>query len=391
MAKNENIYQKTLIDAWASFREEEDWAIDSNELQLNNKNMPYWSLQFSTLSGGRQEGVDILTVDNGAMTFCVVPTRGMNIYEAYYNDIRLGWDSPVDEIINPAYINPEADGGQGFLHGFNEFVARCGMENVGAPCEAGPLHGTLSNTPASTLAVSVSLEKPHTISIYGVVRKMGFYLHNLVLETEIITEPGANWIKIRDRVTNMASTADKIQMLYHVNYGAPLLEEGSRLVAPVKWLYPRDPYQTKDVTYWDRYKAPGSTTGGQCMYMELNTDRKGNTMQMLKNSAGDIGILQSYGKKALPYFTQWKNETNLKDGYVTGLEPATNFPNAVTFEHAKKRYVNLRGGQCWNSELTLTVLRDKKEVSATEKKIKAIQGRKKPEINKDPDKKYSAC
>jgi hypothetical protein len=64
----------------------------------------------SGFSSGKQEGVDLIEVDNGKLTFAVIPTRGMGLLRAQMGDIRLGWDSPVKEVVNPAYINldPEA-------------------------------------------------------------------------------------------------------------------------------------------------------------------------------------------------------------------------------------------------------------------------------------------
>ncbi len=69
-----------------------------------------WSVKKTTLHGGKQEGVDLIEVDNGKLTFAVIPTRGMGLLRAQMGDIRLGWDSPVKEVVNPAYINldPEA-------------------------------------------------------------------------------------------------------------------------------------------------------------------------------------------------------------------------------------------------------------------------------------------
>ena len=46
---------------------------------------------------------------------------------------RLRWQSPVQETINPAHMNLTARGGLGWLEGFNEFMCRCGMENIGQP------------------------------------------------------------------------------------------------------------------------------------------------------------------------------------------------------------------------------------------------------------------
>ena len=39
---------------------------------------------------------------------------------------RMGWDSPVKEVVNPAFINLESRNGLGWLEGFNEMMVRCG-------------------------------------------------------------------------------------------------------------------------------------------------------------------------------------------------------------------------------------------------------------------------
>ncbi|MBT5925351.1 MAG: DUF4432 domain-containing protein, partial [Verrucomicrobia bacterium] len=37
---------------------------------------PNWSIIKQTLHGGKQEGVDLITVNNGKLSFSVIPTRG---------------------------------------------------------------------------------------------------------------------------------------------------------------------------------------------------------------------------------------------------------------------------------------------------------------------------
>ena len=49
--------------------------------------------------GGQQDGVDVIRVNNGQLEFTVIPTRGMSILEVKSGDLRLGWDSPVKEVV----------------------------------------------------------------------------------------------------------------------------------------------------------------------------------------------------------------------------------------------------------------------------------------------------
>jgi hypothetical protein len=65
-----------------------------------------WSVTKRTLRGGRREGVDLIRVDNGSLSFSIVPTRGMGIWKGEYRGDHLGWESPVrDGPVNPAFVN----------------------------------------------------------------------------------------------------------------------------------------------------------------------------------------------------------------------------------------------------------------------------------------------
>ncbi|MBF4338397.1 DUF4432 family protein, partial [Vibrio anguillarum] len=86
------------------------------------------------LHGGKQEGVELIVINNGELEVTLVPTRGMGIFNVKKDGKRiLGWDSPVKEIVNPAYIDLESRNGLGWLDGFNEMMVRCGYEWTGHP------------------------------------------------------------------------------------------------------------------------------------------------------------------------------------------------------------------------------------------------------------------
>ena len=127
-----------------------------------------------------QAGVDVVEVNNGKLRFTVVPTRGMNVHELYCGDVRLGWNSPVTELVNPLFINPADRGGLGWLDGFNEWMTRCGYEFAGHPGEDGEkmltLHGKASNLPASKVEVFL---KDNRLHVRGRVEEKMFKFVNL--------------------------------------------------------------------------------------------------------------------------------------------------------------------------------------------------------------------
>ena len=77
---------------------------------------------------------------------------------------------------------------------------------------------------------------------------------------------------------------------------------------------------------------------------------------MLRNQAGDKAVVLRFHKDQLPCFTLWKNTAGRRDGYVTGLEPATNYPNPRPFEKARNRIVTLPVDGRYVVETTLEVL-----------------------------------
>jgi hypothetical protein len=105
---------------------------------------------------------------------------------------------------------------------------------------------------------------------------------------------------------------------------------------------------------------------------------------MLRNHGGDKGVVLRFRNDQLPAFTLWKNTGGLRDGYVTGLEPGTNYPNARPFEKAHNRVVTLPVDGHYVAETTLEVLTTAQAVAAVETEIIALQGQHPPQVNPKP-------
>jgi len=92
-------WETTLLDTNTPAREQ---TITSKQLGI--KAASPFSIKVQLLHGGRQEGVMLVEIDTGAMKITVVPPRGMNVLQAVAGDVRLGWHSPVKEVVNPSFI-----------------------------------------------------------------------------------------------------------------------------------------------------------------------------------------------------------------------------------------------------------------------------------------------
>ena len=336
-----------------------------------------WSVRMQTLRGGRQQGVDLITIDNGPIQVRVCPTRGMGIIDARMGVLRLGWDSPVKEIVHPAFVNQLHRGRTGWLEGFNEFLVRCGLEFMGPPCmdthhlavgeppaNNTTLHGKIANMPASEVEIEVQAKAPYAITLRGVVHERAMYGPKLELCAELTLVPGQPTFTVSDTITNRGGQAQEMCLLYHINQGRPILEDGARLVAPVAESAPRDDgYPEADIKNFDRYGKPVPASPEQCYFIDLEPDKRGTVGVLLHNKRKDLALGVSWQKKQLPNFALWKALHDERDGYVTGLEPCTTYPMPRPTEREEGRLVQLKPGASHKTELMFELFDDKQDIA----------------------------
>lgn len=364
-----------------------------------------WSVHKSILHGGKQEGVEIIEVDNGKLRFTVVPTRGMSVYQVAMGDpstplgtdLRLGWDSPVKGLVHPKYINLNARQGLGWLEGFNEWMVRCGLEFFGAPGtdeftdNTGKkstmdltLHGKIGNTPASMVEVTVERQAPYRISVRGRVEEAALHGPKLELWTEISTTPGANTFQISDRITNRSAVEQEFGILYHSNYGPPLMEEGAKFFGPARQVTPINEHAAQDVSSYHVYRAPQAGFAEQVYCLRLWADPNNRTMVMLRNDAGDKAVSLAFSVKELPFFTLWKNTAAGEDGYVTGLEPGTGFPRNRAIERQFGRVPKLGPHESRSFTIDFVLHTGKEQVLAAGDEIARIWAGRRTQIDTSP-------
>jgi len=330
------------------------------------------------LRGGFSEGVDVLELDNGALRLSLLPTRGMGIHRVSCGDIELGWRSPVRGPVHPQFVNLHEASGIGWLAGFDEWLCRCGLESNGAPewDAAGrlqyPLHGRIANLPARRVEVCVDGQAGE-ITATGVVDEARLFGRKLRLTSTVRLRAGEPVLHVTDEVQNLSSEPTDFELLYHINFGPPLLKPGANLVAPVAQLVPRDPHSATDVAGWNVYGPEQPGLAEFVHYFKLAAQPDGRTGVLLK-IAEDRGAALRFNVNQLPCFTLWKCQQPAADGYVTGLEPGTNYPNERSFEERQGRTAALEPGASRVFELSVEVLSTAERVAAVEQEISAIAG-----------------
>lgn len=340
------------------------------------------SVSRSRFSGGLSDGVEVVRISNGRLTVDVLPTRGMGIWQADADGVRIGWDSPVKSPVNPKFVNLESRNKLGWLDGFNELVCRCGLAFNGPPGtdEGNPspiessltLHGRIANTPAHSVEFIYD-QSTGEVGVEGIVDEATLFGPQLRLHSRITIKPDDDTFTIVDTVTNLGSSSTELQLLYHTNIGKPFLEPGASAHIPASKVVPRDDRAAEGIESYSSYLEPTSGYAEQVYFFEPIGDDEGGSLALLKNSSGDKAVSVQFNVNQLPCFSLWKCTQAEADGYVTGLEPATNYPNFKAFEREYGRVIELESGGKYSTALTMGVHLDIQTVQQQLARIELLQ------------------
>ncbi|GIW96358.1 MAG: hypothetical protein KatS3mg110_4399 [Pirellulaceae bacterium] len=207
----------------------------------------------------------------------------------------------------------------------------------------------------------------------GEVDECRFHFLKLRLHTEVRLRPGETGIRIQDRIENLSASPAEAQLLYHVNFGLPLLDAGSRLVVPAKTVVPRNARAAQGIAAWDSYQGEQAGFEEQVYFLELFGDQQNRTRVLLKNAHSTAAVGLEFRLDQLPCFTIWKNTTAAADGYVTGLEPGTNYPNPRSFEGKQGRLAKLTPRGSAQFELAIHYYGDPSSVEEAERSVRVLQ------------------
>lgn len=355
-----------------------------------------FSVEMRRLRGGPSDGVDLIEIDNGTCRIALLPTRGMGIWKAWRGDWEIGWRSPVRGPVHPQFVPLWDPRGLGWLSGFDELLVRCGLESMGPPVfdDAGrllhPLHGQIANTPAHHVDLAVDAAVGE-IRLVGQVSESRLFHNKLRLTTTLRTRLGEPGFRLTDEVTNLSGQPGELQLLYHVNFGSPLLEAGARVALPVKTLVPATPRAAEGLKTWDFYDPPQAGFSEQVYLFEPAADAAGQTAALLRNASADRGVSLHWNVRQLPTFTLWKSTQSLADGYVTGLEPGINYPNPRPYEQQQGRVRVLAPGETARFELEFQMHAAPEEVRHCQSRIAALQSTIAPQVFQRPQKGWAAA
>ncbi|MBQ8406522.1 MAG: aldose 1-epimerase family protein [Clostridia bacterium] len=261
------------------------------------------SIRRYTLTEGREKDLDVLDCDNGKIRFLVNVSKACDIMQLYHEGQNVSFVSKNGFTKREIHFLNRFEGGM---------LYTCGLDSVGGR-EGFELHGTLHNTPAQIVRAECGEDG---IVIEAIIRDTALFGKNLVLKRKITACVGGDSVSVEDTLTNEGFKDEEYCLLYHINVGYPMLDDGAKVVGDVLSYTPR--------TDWAKQNEA-------TMYeMSASVDNQEETCYFLKLKKPEISLVnEKFGKKftvsysgdTLPSFVEWKSMAS--GDYALGLEPCT--------------------------------------------------------------------
>ncbi|HSR66602.1 MAG TPA: aldose 1-epimerase family protein [Acidobacteriota bacterium] len=320
----------------------------------------WWQLagvERSRLQGGRSEGVEALDFrTGGGLRLQILAGRGMDIGLAEYRGYPLCWLSPAG-VVHPSYFREE---GAGFLDSAcGGLMFTCGLTQAGAPCrdqgrQLG-LHGRIANQPARRVGCSAGWRGDEfIIEATGCVEENEPFEYCLALNRTYRARLGDSRVEISDRVVNRGPAPAPHMILYHFNFGYPLVDEGASVLLASQEVTARDSASDERLAEWDRVTAPAAGFSEDVFYHKLKRTPQGRARAAVVNHQLELGAMVDFDARSLPRFAQWNCFNDRV--YALGLEPANCLTEGRAAERKRGTLEFLQPGEERNYDIRLEVV-----------------------------------
>lgn len=325
-----------------------------------------------TYTEGRCAGLRAYEVKNGPLEYKVLADKCLDVGELSYRGINFSFLSKPGLQGRNHYDTRGQEALRSIMGGMF-FTA--GLENICAPCTVDgteyPMHGRIRTTPAEHLSAGAAWEgEDYVLRISGEMREGELFGENLVLRRSLETVLGQKSLTLTDEIENQGFRDEPLMLLYHINIGYPLLDEGTRLLAPTRSVTPRDQAASGHEDRWNLMDPPRDNEPEYVFIHDLVWDSKGNGVVCVVNDRLKLGLKIQFTGEHLPYFMEWKSTAS--GDYVLGLEPANSSVYGRPYHEAEGSLHRLSPFAKERNVLTFTVLEGEEELRAAQAEIESI-------------------
>jgi len=245
-----------------------------------------------TYQDGRAKGLDALQFYNGVLDFTVLKNRCMDISDMRYKGMNMTFLAKSGLMAPQAFdLDGGLDAQSGLMGGF---LFTCGLSNAGIRCEENdikyPFHGQIRSAPAEGCIFGVDDEDGIRLFAQGKMREAVLQGIHLSLKRRIETEYMKPGFMITDVIVNESYRDEPLLLIYHINYGWPLLDEDTRVIIP------------SNEKRREKMGAPIDNCDELVLPHDVIADENGMVVCRVENEKLGIGASLTYSKNELPAF-----------------------------------------------------------------------------------------
>ena len=308
------------------------------------------------LAEGPEDGVDYIQVRTGAgLAYYVAPQRGLDISLAEFGGVPISWQAGNGDV-HPAYYDPT--GLEWLRTAAGGLLMTCGLTQSGSPCQddgkSFGLHGRAHHLAARHVAAEGRWQgDEYEMRVAGVIEETMIFNEYLRLTREIRSWLGQNRILINDVVENIGFVSTPHMILYHFNFGYPLISEyASRKVTPREEDTPLEGY--------DRFQPPTPDYRERVYYHEDLIIQNGKASAVIVNPRfpqaegtppRPLTVRLTWSVDTLPMHVEWKMPG--QNVYVLGIEPSNNYVRGRAWERQHGTLQILEPGESRRYEIEL--------------------------------------
>lgn len=276
-----------------------------------------YTLRSVTLDQGKARGTRVIEVCTaGGLQIDLLPDTGLDIGQVRYKGVNMtyisrnGYDSPTSIVPYENEFFTTFPGG---------LLYTCGLRTTGDAHRDGnewqPFHGRYHGLMAENVCAK---EKDGVIIVEGILRETSVADHFLEVKRTITIPVAGTQITVSDEITNLTHHDQELAVLYHCNYGYPLLTEKARLELPQqRKTTPRTAFAATLMGKETTFDAPAPGEEERVFFHEEMEHRAAIVNEQLGVRA------ELTWSESLPILSHWRSMA--AGDYVCGLEPTNNY------------------------------------------------------------------
>jgi hypothetical protein len=246
----------------------------------------------------------------------VLPERGLDLGSLWFASYPIAWRSPLES--RGAFTDPAGEGWIGKFSG--GMLATAGLDNIGPGHDGMGLHGSHHNTAATDVAIRRTADAG--VVIEGVVDSARAFGRKVYLYRRIAIAADRAELTLTDRIVNEGTTAEGVPVLYHMNFGAPLVLPGTEIDVAAANHEPRDVAAQRFT--WEHFPQPIEEVMESVWgHTGLERDAAGKAYARVHSAQLGITATVSWNADELPRCLEWIYPT--RNAWALGIEP-TNAP-----------------------------------------------------------------